>query len=71
MHIQSIDSKIALTALEMLFVSKFNLLKGYCQVPLTEEAMEVFVFVTPDCLNSCRVLQFEMKYDEFASNKTQ
>jgi len=29
-------------------ISKFDLLKGYWQVPLTERAKEVSAFVTPD-----------------------
>ena len=30
------------------FVSKFNLLKGYWQVPLTDRAKEISAFCTPD-----------------------
>ncbi len=43
------------------FVSKFDLLKGYWQVPLTERAKEVSAFVTPECLYRCQVLPFGMK----------
>ena len=43
------------------FVSKFDLLKGYWQVPLTERAQEVSAFVTPDSLYRCLVLPFGMK----------
>ena len=32
------------------FVSKFDLLKGFWQVPLTEKAKETSAFVTPDGL---------------------
>ena len=47
------------------YVSKFDLLKGYWKVPLTEKAKEVpaFVpaFVTPDGLFQYRVIPFDMK----------
>lgn len=43
------------------FVSKFDLLKCYWQVPLTEWAKEVSAFVTPECLYRCQVLPFGMK----------
>ena len=34
------------------YVSKLDSLKGYCQVPLTEQAKEISAFVTPDgCIN--------------------
>ena len=32
------------------FVSKFDLLKGFWQIPLTEKAKEISAFVTPDGL---------------------
>ena len=32
------------------YVSTFDLLKGYWQVPLTERAREISAFVTPDGL---------------------
>lgn len=43
------------------YVSKFDLLKGYWQVPLSERAKEVSAFVTPECLYRCQVLPFGMK----------
>ena len=41
------------------FVSKFDLLKGYWQVPLTDRAKEISAFCTPDALfqyASCRLV---------------
>lgn len=43
------------------FVSKFDLLKGYWQVPLTERANEISAFVTPDGLYQYKVMPFGMK----------
>ena len=43
------------------FVSKFDLLKGYWQVPLTQRAKQVSAFCTSDQLYLCRVLPFGMK----------
>ena len=43
------------------YVSKFDLLKGYWQVPLTERAKEVSAFVTPDGLFQYCVMSFGMK----------
>ena len=43
------------------FVSKFDLLKGYWQVPLTHRAKQVSAFCTADQLYLCRVLPFGMK----------
>ena len=43
------------------FVSKFGLLKGYWQVPLTERAKEISAFVTPDGLFQYKVMPFGMK----------
>ena len=43
------------------FVSKFDLLKGYWQVPLTKRAREVSAFVTPDGLYQYKVMPFGMK----------
>ena len=40
------------------FVSKFDLLKGICQVPLTERAKEVSAFVTPQGMFQYKVLSF-------------
>ena len=43
------------------YVSKFDLLKGYWQVPLTEKAKEISAFVTPDGLFQYRVMPFGMR----------
>ena len=43
------------------YVSKFDLLKGYWQVPLTERAKEVSAFVTPDGFYEYKVMPFGMK----------
>jgi len=43
------------------YVSKFDLLKGYWQVPLTERAKELSAFVTPDGLSRYLVMLFGMK----------
>jgi len=43
------------------YVSKFDLLKGYWQVPLTERAKEISAFVTPDGLYQYKVMPFGMK----------
>ena len=43
------------------YISKFDLLKGYWQVPLTEQAKEVSAFVTPDGLYQYTVMPFGMK----------
>ena len=43
------------------YISKFDLLKGYWQVPLTEQAKEVSTFVTPDGLYQYTVMPFGMK----------
>ncbi|XP_050402703.2 retrovirus-related Pol polyprotein from transposon 297 isoform X1 [Patella vulgata] len=43
------------------FVSRFDLLKGYWQVPLTERAKRVSAFVTPDGLFQYKVMPFGMK----------
>ena len=54
------------------FVSKFDLLKGYWQVPLTEMAMEVSAFVMPECLYRCWVLPFGIDFseaDEFGNGR--
>ena len=42
------------------FVSKFDLLKGYRQVPLTDRAKEISAFCTPDALYQYRVMPFGM-----------
>ena len=43
------------------FISKFDLLKGYWQVPLTESAKRISAFVTPDGLYQYHVMPFGMK----------
>ncbi|XP_074648994.1 uncharacterized protein LOC141904313 [Tubulanus polymorphus] len=43
------------------FVSKFDLNKGYWQVPLTDRAKEISAFVTPDGLYQYKVMPFGMK----------
>ena len=43
------------------YVSKFDLLKGYWQVPLSRRAQELSAFVTPDGLFQYRVMPFSMK----------
>ena len=43
------------------FVSKFDLLKGYWQVPLTERAKRVSAFVTQKGLYQYKVMPFGMK----------
>ena len=43
------------------FISKFDLLKGYWQVPLTERAKDISAFVTSEGLFACNVMPFGMK----------
>ena len=43
------------------FVSTFDMLKGYWQVPLTQRAREVSAFVTPSGLYQYKVMLFGMK----------
>ena len=43
------------------FISKFDLLKGYWQVPLTERAKRISAFVTPQGLWQYRRMAFGMK----------
>ena len=43
------------------WVTKFDLLKGYWQVPLTERAKVISAFVTPDSFFAYRVMPFGMK----------
>ncbi|XP_058618161.1 uncharacterized protein LOC131531435 isoform X1 [Onychostoma macrolepis] len=43
------------------FVSKFDLLKGYWQVPLTKRAQEISSFVTPSGLFSYQVMSFGLR----------
>ena len=52
-----------LTKLEILnnYVTKFDLLKGFWQVPLTDRAKEVSAFATPNGLYQYKVIPFGMK----------
>nr|XP_046229617.1 uncharacterized protein LOC124050808 isoform X1 [Scatophagus argus] len=43
------------------FVSKFDLLKGYWQVPLSERAKEISAFITPSGLFSYTVMSFGLR----------
>ena len=43
------------------FVTKFDLLKGYWEIPLTARAKRVSAFVTPDGLYQYKVMPFGMK----------
>lgn len=43
------------------FVSKFDLLKGYWQVPLTPRAREISAFITPSGLYSYNVMSFGLR----------
>ena len=43
------------------FVSTFDMLKGYWQVPLTQRACEISAFVTPSVLYQYKVMPFGMK----------
>ena len=43
------------------YVTKFDLLKGFWQVPLTDRVKEISTFVTPDGLFQYKVAAFEMK----------
>ena len=43
------------------FVSTFDMLKGYWQVPLTQRAREISAFVTPSGLYQYKVMPFGMK----------
>ena len=44
-----------------IFVSTFDMLKGYWQVPLTQRAREISAFVTPSGLYQYKVMPFGMK----------
>ena len=51
-----------LTKLEIQkYITKFNLLKGFWQIPLTERAKEISAFITPDGLYHYKVMPFGMK----------
>ena len=43
------------------YVTKFDLLKGFWQVPLTDKAKEVSAFATPNGLYQYKVMPFGMK----------
>lgn len=43
------------------YVSKFDLLKGYWQVPLSERARELSAFITPTGLYSYNVIRFGLR----------
>ena len=43
------------------FVSKFDPLKGYWQVPLSERARAIYAFATPDGLYQYTVMPFGMR----------
>ena len=43
------------------YVTKFDLLKGFWQIPLTDRAKEIFAFVTPDGFNQYKARSFGMK----------
>lgn len=43
------------------YLSKFDLLKGYWQVPLTERAREITAFNTPDAVYSYNVMSFGLR----------
>ena len=43
------------------FVSKLDLLMGFWQVPLTERAKKLSVFVTPKSLYQYKIMPFGMK----------
>ena len=43
------------------YITKFDLLNGFWQIPLTERAKEISAFVTPDGLYHYKVMPFGMK----------
>ena len=43
------------------YVTKFDLSKGFWQIPLTDRAKEISAFVTPDGLYQYKVMPFGMK----------
>ena len=43
------------------FVSTFDMLKGYWQVPLSQRPREISAFITPSCLYQYKVMPFGMK----------
>ena len=47
--------------MHLCYILKFDLLKGYWQVPLSERAREISVFAFLDGLYHCTVMPFGMK----------
>ena len=43
------------------YITQFDLLKGFWQIPLTERAKDISAFVTPDRLYHYKIMPFEMK----------
>ena len=43
------------------YVTKFDLLKGFWQIPLTDRAKEISAFVTPDGLYQYKAMPIGMK----------
>ena len=43
------------------YITKFDILKGFWQIPLTERAKEISAFVTPDGLYHYKIMPFGMK----------
>ena len=43
------------------YITKFDPLKGFWQIPLTDRAKEISAFVTPDGLYQYKVMPFGMK----------
>ena len=42
------------------YITKFDILKGFWQIPLTERAKEISAFVTPDGYYHYKVMPFGM-----------
>lgn len=51
------------------FVSKFGLLKGYWQVPLSPRAREIAAFITPSSVYSYTVMPFGLHNAPATLNK--
>ena len=51
---------------EAKYVIKFDLLKGFWQIPLTDRAKEISAFVTPDRLYQYKVMPFGMSIQSYA-----
>ncbi len=52
------------------YVTKFDLVKGFGQIPLSERAKEISAFVVPDGLYKCMVMPFGMKNAATTFHKT-